>query len=200
MMKTTTVEAYILNSGEWQSSLNMLREIMLALEMEETVKWGIPVYCVKGINVVGLVSFKSYTGMWFYQGVFLEDKHKKLLASEEETRGQRQWRFDSADQIEKEVELIVEYVKEAIQNALSGKKIIPTKNKPFDVPEELLQAFLNDPELKKHYDLLSYSKRRDYARYIGQAKRPETRKRRLEKSIPMIREGKGLMDVYNKPG
>lgn len=196
-MNKVTVDEYILNSGVWQPSLNMLRELMLALDMEETVKWGTPVYCVNGKNVVGMASFKAYTGIWFYQGVFLEDTQKKLVnASDGETRGLRQWRFESADEIETDLDLVIAYVREAIENAKAGKEIKPQRNKPFDLPSELKEALRTDTELKKQYNLLSYSKRRDFARYIDQAKRPETRKKRLEKSILLIREGKGLMDQY----
>jgi len=196
-MQKITVDEFILQSGKWQQSLNMLREILLALEMEETVKWGVPVYCINGKNIVGIGSFKSYTGLWFYQGVFLKDKKKKLVsASEGETRALRQWRFYDADEIEKDIDIIVEYMREAIKNSREGKEIKPQRNKPFHIPEELQRAFLNDLELKKQYELLSHSKKRDFALYIDQAKRPETRQKRLEKSIPMIMEGKGLMDQY----
>jgi uncharacterized protein YdeI (YjbR/CyaY-like superfamily) len=196
-MNKVTVDEYILKSGVWQPALNMLRELMRALEMEETVKWGIPVYCIDGKNVVSMASFKAYTGLWFYQGVFLEDPHGKLVsASEGSTRGMRQWRFQSADGIEAELDLIIAYVKEAIENARSGKEIKPRRNEPFTLPPELKEVFTADPELEKLYKVLSYSKRRDFARYIDQAKRPETRKKRLDKSLLLIREGKGLMDQY----
>lgn len=196
-MKKITVEQYILNSGTWQPPLNMLRELMLALDMEETVKWGSPVYCINGKNVVGIGFFKAYTGLWFYQGVFLEDRHDKLInASEEETRALRQWRFQSADEIEADLDLIIAYVKEAIENARKGKEIKPVRNKPFQIPAELKSAMEKDPALHKSYHLLSHSKRRDYAHFIDQAKRKETREKRLAKSIPLIMEGKGLMDQY----
>lgn len=196
-MNKITVDEYILNSGQWQQALNMLREIMLALDMEETVKWGGPVYCVDGKNVLGFASFKAYTGMWFYQGVFLKDNHSKLIsANENETRAMRQWRFSSADDIEKELDLIIEYVKEAIDNSKRGKEIKAIINKPFEIPVELSSAFKDDSELKKQFEMLSHSKRRDYSRYIAQAKQEQTRLKRLEKCIPLIREGKGLMDRY----
>lgn len=196
-MNKVTVDEYILNSGTWQSALNMLRELMLALEMEETIKWGTPVYCINGKNVVGMASFKAYTGLWFYQGVFLEDKHNRLLAaSGEDTRALRQWRFQSADEIEADLELIIAYVSEAIRNAKDGKEIKPQLNKPFQLPPEFREAFKADTSLKKAFDLLSHSKQREFAHYINQAKRPVTRQSRLEKSIPLIREGRGLMDRY----
>ena len=133
-MKKISVDEYILNSGQWQIPLNMLRELLLALEMKETVKWGVPVYCIQGKNVVGIGSFKAYTGLWFYQGVFLKDKKKVLIsANEDETRALRQMRFQSADEIENELNLIIDYVKEAIENAKQGKEIRPQYNKPFTI-------------------------------------------------------------------
>ena len=198
-MNKVTVEAYILKSGIWQSALNMLRELMLSLEMEETVNWGIPVYCINKKNVVGIASFKSYTGLWFYHGAFLEDQHNKLVSSSGgSTRGLRQWRFNSADEIESELEIIITYVQEAIDNSRSGKEIKPRRKEPFVLPSELKEVFQSDRELERLFMLLSYSKQRDFAKYIDEAKRPETRKKRLKKSLPLIKEGKGLMDQYKK--
>jgi uncharacterized protein YdeI (YjbR/CyaY-like superfamily) len=37
---------------------------------------------------------------------------------------------------------------------------------------------------------MSYSHRKDYADWIEEAKRPETRERRVAKAVEMIREGK----------
>ncbi len=196
-MGINSVDQYILSKNNWVQSLNMLRELMLALEMEETVKWGMPVYCIDGKNVVGIAAFKAHIALWFHQGVFLKDKAKVLyIADEEESRAQRQWRFSNADEIEEKLELIIEYVKEAMENSRQGKVVKPLKNRPYTIPEELKQAFRNDRDLKKAFELLSNGKKRDFCRYIDQAKKSETRNRRLEKSLPLIREGKGLMDQY----
>ncbi|MFC2089479.1 YdeI family protein [Bacteroidota bacterium] len=196
-MSTISVDAYILSKENWQPALNMLREIMHALNMEETVKWGGPVYCLDGKNVIGVGAFKHHVAILFYQGVFLKDKAGILYTADEgETRSLRQWRFSSADEIEANLDLILEYVKEAIENSRQGKVLKPSRNRKYTVPEELKDAFHNDPDLKKAFELLSNSKRRDYCIYIGQAKMSETRHRRLQKVILLIRDGKGLMDQY----
>lgn len=198
-MKKISVDEYLLNNSKWQQALSMLREIMQGLGMEEDVKWGGPVYCIKGDNVIGIGAFKHHVALWFYQGVFLSDPLKILYTADEgSTRALRQWRFQSADEIEEHLEHIISYVREAIVNSEKGMKIKPLRNKPFEIPEDLKSAFTNDPELKKQYDLLSHTKQREYSLYIGQAKRAETRKKRLDQSIPLIREGIGLMDRYSK--
>ena len=59
------------------------REIILATELAETIKWGIPVYTLGGKNVLEMCAFQSYVGIWFYQGSFLNDPNKKLVNARE---------------------------------------------------------------------------------------------------------------------
>ena len=53
------------------------------LNLEENVKWGTPVYSLNGKNVVGITAFKSYVGLWFFQGIFLKDPFKYLVNAQE---------------------------------------------------------------------------------------------------------------------
>lgn len=196
-MKSVTVEAYILSSGKWEHSLGLLRELLCSTELDESIKWGMPVYTLKNKNVAGISAFKSHVGIWFFQGVFLSDPEKKLInAQEGVTKALRQWRFGSFDEIEKEKDTILIYLQEAIKNQEEGKDMKPDRNKPVDIPPELEKAFKEDPALKLSFDSLTLSKRREFAEYINQAKRTETRERRVEKILPMIRVGTGLNDRY----
>ncbi len=199
MKKVASVDDYIASRGGWKESLDMLRELFASTILEETIKWGMPVYTLKGKNVAGFSAFKSWTGIWFYQGVFLKDSAGKLInAREGVTKGLRQWRFSSANEIQNNRELILSYLEEAIQNQKEGKEIKVQRNKAIVIPEELSLAFRNNPALKDQFESLSLSKRRDYAEHIGSAKREETRQQRLEQSIPMILEGIGRNDKYIK--
>ena len=194
MEKNTTVDQFIVKHTEWHSELTFLREIMNGTEMEETIKWGTPVYTINGKNVLGIGAFKTYVGIWFFQGVFLQDSKKVLInAQEGKTKGMRQWRFDSLEQIDAEV--VLQYVNEAIDNQKLGKEIKPEK-KPLLIPEELLSELNNNRLLAKQFEMLSLSSRREYAEYIDQAKREATKLSRLEKIKPMIMEGVGLNDKY----
>ena len=186
-MYSSTVEEYIFNSGKWEDMLILLREIVRDSGLEETMKWGMPVYTLENKNVVGIVAFKRYAGLWFYQGVFLKDRYKLLIAGDQETSAMRQWRFQDIDEVRDQVEYIVEYLEEAMENMRQGKIKKPDMNKPIVVPEELQIAFDNDPHLKESYYAMSKSNRRNYARYIDQAKQAETRQRRLQKIIGMIK-------------
>ena len=54
----------------------------------------------------------------------------------------------------------------------------------------------SNKEFKTKFDGFSTSKQREYADYISEAKREQTKLKRLEKIIPMIIAGKGLNDKY----
>lgn len=195
MEMSKTIDEYLQKNLEWSKELNTLRELLLSTELKETVKWGFPVYTLDGKNVIGLGAFKGYAGIWFFQGSFLKDEMKVLInAQQGKTRGMRQWRFNSADNIDEEN--VLAYIHEAILNQAAGKEIKPERKKPIEIPEELLAAIKEDTDLKESFKALSKSYQREYAEYIAEAKKQETRLRRVDKIIPMILVGQGLNDKY----
>jgi hypothetical protein len=58
-----------------------------------------------------------------------------------------------------------------------------------DVPPALEQALAADPAARETFDGLAFTHRREYARWIAEAKRDETRERRAAKAIEMLRDG-----------
>jgi uncharacterized protein YdeI (YjbR/CyaY-like superfamily) len=50
-------------------------------------------------------------------------------------------------------------------------------------PPELRAAFAHDPELRAFFDSLSFTHRREYVRWIEEAKREETRRARAAKAL-----------------
>jgi bifunctional DNA-binding transcriptional regulator/antitoxin component of YhaV-PrlF toxin-antitoxin module len=59
-----------------------------------------------------------------------------------------------------------------------------------DVPEALAAALKKDKKAGKEYDALAYSHRKEFARWVGEAKKEETRDRRVEQAIEMLHAGK----------
>ena len=57
----------------------------------------------------------------------------------------------------------------------------------LELPPELEAAFALDPGLRQRFDALSFSRRRDLAGPINDAKKPETRAARLEKALGALR-------------
>ena len=193
---SSKIEEYISKKENWKTELELLRSVFSNLPVDETIKWGAPTYVFNNKNIVGLAAFKNYCGLWFFQGALLKDKHKVFInAQEGKTKAMLQWRFHSLEEID--VDLIKEYVLEAIENAKAGKEIKPDRSKKeLKIPSELNNEFKLNTKFKKQFDALSNSKQREYANYISEAKREQTKKKRLEKIKPMIINGVGLHDKY----
>ncbi len=59
----------------------------------------------------------------------------------------------------------------------------------MDVPEALAAALAAVPEVEAAFNAMAFTHRKEYARWIDEAKKEETRQRRVEKAIEMIRAG-----------
>ena len=58
----------------------------------------------------------------------------------------------------------------------------------LELAPELVQAFASEPELRERFERLSFSRRRELAEPVTQAKKPETRRARLEKALDRLRD------------
>lgn len=62
----------------------------------------------------------------------------------------------------------------------------------IEIPNELLVAFERDTAARAAFDKLAFTHRREYARWIAEAKKEETRERRVAKALEMLKAGKTL--------
>ncbi|KQX15929.1 YdeI family protein [Flavobacterium sp. Root420] len=194
-MEPTSDKKHVWHSNHlWEEELLLLKSIIDKTELEETIKWGGPVYVYNKKNVIGIGGFKDYFTIWFFNGVFLKDEKKKLInAQEDKTKSLRQWRFTSKNDVnEKEV---LEYIAEAIENEKQGKVIKPSKKEA--IVSELLQMEMNNnPALAEAFQKFSPYKQYEFLEYIESAKQEKTKLSRIEKVIPMILGNVGLNDKY----
>ena len=194
MKDSEKIDQYIEKHSKWAKELKTLRTVLNKTNLVEEVKWGAPSYSINKSIVAGLGAFKNHYAIWFHQGVFLKDNHKKLLnAQEGKTKALRQWKFTEGDTID--TNIVLEYVIEAMENAKAGKKLKPQRKKETIIPNLLNEAFKNK-KLKNSFNKLNPGKQREYCEHIGSAKREATQISRLDKVMPMILEGKGLYDKY----
>lgn len=183
-------------TNQWAEELDVLKAIIAKTELEEMTKWGGPVYTINKKNVVGIGGFKSYVGIWFFNGVFLKDEKKVLVnANEGVTKALRQWRFESKAAILKNEKAILQYMNEAIANEKAGIALKPEKKE--EIVSNLLQAeFKADAKLKAAFDNFTPYKQREFLEYVETAKQEKTKLTRIEKIKPMILGGIGLNDKY----
>ncbi len=193
MKASNTIQEYFDNVKVWKEELLYFRELVLSMGLEETIKWGGPCYIYNGKNVLGLADFKSYTGLWFFQGALLKDEKKFLVSGNKSTQAMRQWRFYSMAEIKKAP--IKSYIKETLVHFKTNAKVTIEK-KPLLIPDLLDTTLKKNKTLKVHWDKLSLSSKREYAEYIDQAKKEDTKLSRIEKIKPMIIELKSINDKY----
>ena len=115
-------------------------------------------------------------------------------AQEGKTVAMRQLRFPAPESVD--LDLIRDYVAEAIDNQRAGIEVAPQPSPAADLPPRLERVLDEDPALRQAYDNFAPYQQREFAEYIAEAKRAATKDRRLTKILPMIRAGVGLSDKY----
>jgi uncharacterized protein YdeI (YjbR/CyaY-like superfamily) len=65
-----------------------------------------------------------------------------------------------------------------------------TEARTITPPADLARAIKADKAAQAAWDKLSYTHRKEHIRAVEEAKKPETRQRRIEKSVEMLAAGK----------
>lgn len=65
-----------------------------------------------------------------------------------------------------------------------------TEERVVEIPKDLMKELNRDKESKIFFDKLSYTHRKEYVTWIEEAKKDETRQRRIAKTIEMLKTGK----------
>ena len=194
-MSSEKIEAFYAREHTFQKGILKLRDIILKTELEEQLKWGAPVYTINNKNVLGIMAFKKHFGIWFFNGVFLKDPLGVLQnAQEGKTKAMRHWKFTNTEDIDQNA--VLSYVREAIANQKKGLEVKPERKKDTEIPALLQNQLGKDTLAKKAFEKLTPGRQREYCEYIDSAKQEKTKLSRIEKILPMIKEGKGLNDRY----
>jgi hypothetical protein len=67
---------------------------------------------------------------------------------------------------------------------------LDTEERVVEVPEDLAGALAANPGAQEFFETLSYTNRKEYAEWVRNAKRPETRTKRVGESIIKLKEGR----------
>jgi uncharacterized protein YdeI (YjbR/CyaY-like superfamily) len=59
-----------------------------------------------------------------------------------------------------------------------------------EVPEALAMALAANPEASASFGRMAFTHRKEYARWVAEAKQEQTRQRRVQQAVEMIRAGK----------
>lgn len=159
-------------------------------KMTESIKWGCP-YFEKDGMVGGMAAFKAHVSIGFWNGDRLSDP-RGLLAGAGGSE-MAAMKVASLDELPDDA-VLVGFIKEAVALNESGfKRPKDTKRRdPSSVkaPADLLAALEKKPKARKTFENFAYSHRKEYVTWIEEAKRPETRAKRVAQAVEWMTEGK----------
>lgn len=157
-------------------------------DCEETIKWGMPHFLYRGKILTSMAAFKAHFSIGFWQGAAAVgatpasegygELGKLRSASDLPPLAQRR------AMIERAMALIDGDATPARQRRAASPKPLP------DVPAELNQALSKAPDAQAFFAQLAPSHQREYLEWILEAKRPETRERRIAQTVAWLLDGK----------
>ena len=177
-----------------QKICKKLRKIILSADPDliEDWKWG-PNYYLNGM-VCGFWGFKKHASLVFFQGSLLKDK-KKILQQNPGNVHNRHIKYTDVKEIDEDV--ILEYLFQAIDNNKKGIKITEAKDKTVVIPDDVKKAF-KTAKVLTYFESLAYSHRKEYMMWITDAKKEETRLKRITQAIEKLASKEMMHDKYKK--
>lgn len=210
MKRIPEVDAYIARAPEFaRPILERIRECFHAAgaDVEEAIKWRMPYFVRQGL-LGGMAAFKQHVSLGFWRGKELDDPAGLFRGVGDSEMCAMKVRSLSELPPKK---VLVAYVKASIALDASGprgcapeagsaKKTAKKAARPAPkAPSDLLTALAREPKARATYEAFPPSHQREYVEWITEAKRPETRAKRLAQAVDWMAEGKSRNWKY-QPG
>ena len=174
----------------WARGLADLRGLCLAAGLEEAVKWGHPCYMAAGRNVVIIGAFRADFRLTFFNAGLMADRDGVMERQGPNTNVPDMVRFTDNAQVMAREAVILAYLAEAVGYARAGLRAVREVS-DVDLPEELVDALDDDPELSEAFAVLTPGRQRSYVIALATAKASGTRVARVAKFRAKILQGKG---------
>ena len=188
------VDAYIAKAAPFaQPVLEHLRELVHTAcpDVEEAIKWSMPFFVYKGQILGNMAAFKAHCSFGLWGGDVKATMRKDGVLSDEGMG--RLGKITSVKELPKKKDL-VGYVHEVVAFIEDGGKTMqrkPREAKPeAEVPAELAAALKKNKGAAKVFAEFSPGCRREYVDWIVEAKRAETKEKRVAQAVEWIAEGK----------
>ena len=148
----------------------------------EAIKWGMPHFTYKGKNIAAMAAFKAHCSF----SIHGESHEGEGMG----TLGKIASLADLPDDVE-----LARRLQEAQGRVDRGEKEAwreapPKPMRTIDVPDDFSIALAATPAAAQVFDRLAPSHRYEYLEWITEAKRPETRAKRIGEALEWLAEGK----------
>lgn len=185
------IDAYIAHSAEFaQPILEHLRAVLHTScpDLQETTKWSMPFFMYRDRILASMAAFKAHCAFGFWQ-------HDQVIATGKNTQAMGQFgRITTVKDLPAKRELI-KMIKHAMLLIDTGVKPPRApksggKKPPPLSPDDLAAALARNAAARKTFAAFSPSHKREYIEWITEAKRAETRARRIAQAVIWLAQGK----------
>ena len=180
------IDAYIAKAQPFaRPILEHFRELVhCALpQAEETIKWSMPHFTLGGKNIAGMAAFKAHAALMVHG--------EGRQGEGEEAMGQF-GRITSLAQLPGDAVLRKKLIAAADKLTSGVKEPRPPRApKPeIAMPDDFAAALAANRPARANFDRFAPGQRREYLEWVTQAKRAETREKRIAQAIVWLSEGK----------
>jgi uncharacterized protein YdeI (YjbR/CyaY-like superfamily) len=184
------VDAYIARSNDFAKPiLTRIREMVHAAcpDVVETIKWSSPFFDYKGQMMCAMAAFKEHCSLIFWKASLIEG----VPPNGDKSRGSF-GRLTSVKELPSKTQFNG-FIKAAMKLNDEGVTVkrpkAGTKPEP-KVPKELAAALKKNRKAASVFAKFPPGQRREYCEWIDEAKREETKDKRVAQAIEWIAEGK----------
>ena len=200
--KNPAFDAYIEKSADFAKPiLNHLRSLVhkACPAVEEKIKWSFPNFEYKNEMLCHFAAFKNHCAFGFWKASLMKDGWLKENAESENAMG-HYGKLTSLKDLPAD-KIIIAHIKEAMKLNDEGIKVPrnkPGKASPIETPGYFLQEIKKNKNALAAWEKFSNSHKKEYVEWIVDARRDETRSKRMQQAIEWIAEGKGRNWKYQK--
>jgi uncharacterized protein YdeI (YjbR/CyaY-like superfamily) len=200
------VDVYIAKAQPFaQDILAHLRDVVHGAcpEIEEAMKWSMPFFTYKGSLLCNMAAFKAHCafGFWLGEQVLGTDASGEAMGQLGRITSVKG--LPTRTQLTQWVHHAMALTDAGVKNTRdTGAAKTPAKKaaaKTVAVPVELAKALQRDAKAKAVFDAFSPSHRREYVEWIADAKKPETKERRIAQALEMLANGQSRNAKYESP-
>jgi uncharacterized protein YdeI (YjbR/CyaY-like superfamily) len=196
-MQDARVDTYLAKAAPFaQPVLTHLRALVhkACPEVEETIKWGFPFFMYRGVVLANMSAFKAHCsfGLW-------GPEIRAVLAKDGFSPSNSAMSFGRITRMEDlpKDKVLLGYLRQAAGCVASGERTTTLTPRPkkkakpaLEMSAEFAAALKKSKAAAKVFAEFSLSCKREYIEWIADAKRAETRERRIEQAMEWIAEGK----------
>lgn len=162
-------------------------------ELEETIRWSMPSFTYKGRPLASIAAFKAHAsfGFWDREALLGNKAFEDVAAADREGMGLYGKLTSLADlPDDSALDAQIRAAAARAESADRPKRPARSPRPEAELPAALAAALAEDEQAKATWIAFPPGCRREYCEWIGEAKREETRAKRVAESIAWLRQGK----------